>query len=253
MQVKYLCISVFLYVFSLSVYSLTVEKTFYEEHSDPLEQFQTTLQQAKKNNTLILMVIGANWCHDSRALAEQLNSDAVKEVINQHYSLMLVNAGWLTDLSTLLGPLGHPVYFGTPSVFIIDPVHEIILNRPSVQRWQSAHSESDSSLAHYLTLQNEKASERTKLVLTRKSENSQRIAQVLAFEEQQAKRLYHAYSILGPKLAIESQTGHAQELDHLWEEVRKYRYKLQRDLVVLYQSMDNEELYIPEYQRLSFE
>ncbi|NMH61171.1 thioredoxin family protein [Alteromonas ponticola] len=253
MQIKFLCISLLVCIFSLSTCALTAEERFYESHSDPLKQFQSTLQQARESNTLVLLIIGANWCHDSRALAKQMQSNSVNKVLTRHYSPMVVNAGWLTDLSPLLAPLGHPAYFGTPSVFIIDPEHQIILNRGSVQRWQSAHSESSSSLAHYLALQKKNAAENSQRIRSRRENYQQKVDEIVAFEQQQAARLYQAYALIGPKLADESKSGQGQDLEILWEEVRRFRYKLQHDLVNLYQSLDAEAISIPEYQRLSFE
>ncbi len=253
MQFKHFLICLILYVLSPSTIALTVDEAFYKKHSSPLDEFQVKLQQAEDADKLMLLIVGADWCHDSRALADQLQSNVVMDVLDDSYTVMIIDAGWLSDLSEVLNPLGHPAYFGTPSLFIIEPEHEIILNRGSIQRWQSAHSESDTSLAHYLSIQNNNAVAKTQQILNRKSEHKEVLERIFAFEKHQAERLYHAYSIIGPKLAAESETGHVNELDRLWEEVRRYRYKLQHDLALLYQSVDSGEVALPEYEQLSFE
>ncbi|MCW8090239.1 thioredoxin family protein [Alteromonas sp. ASW11-130] len=255
MPLKHLCISIFFIVsiFSLSSRAETADGPFYEHHANLLEKYQSVLAQARKEDTLILLIVGADWCHDSKALAGQIKSRSAQSVISKHYTLMAVDAGWLNNLSDLLSPLGHPVYFGTPSVFIIDPEHQIILNRESLQRWQSAHSESDSSFAHYLSTENMNAADKKKKILERNKQYRKALARIQEFERQQAKKLYEAYSILGPKLAVESETGHAQNLDKLWDEVRRYRYQLQHDLAVLYQSLGKDKFVIPSYPKLSFE
>ena len=49
----------------------TAEKfAVFNYSANPMENVQNTLNMARENNQLALIVLGANWCHDSRGLAK---------------------------------------------------------------------------------------------------------------------------------------------------------------------------------------
>ncbi|MCU7555791.1 hypothetical protein OCL06_14455 [Alteromonas sp. ASW11-19] len=222
------------------------DSAFYHINEERLEYVKATEHAASNNDKLLLLVIGANWCHDSRALAEYLQTSEVSNVIQQHYELAVIDAAWLDNLSHVLTRYNHPAYFGTPSVMVIAPDSATLLNRDSVQRWQSAHSESAGSFAHYLSSQAENGN-------TVKSPDDHNVPAALStFEQQQAEVLYQAYAKLGPLLAAESkqQLPDRTTLDKMWNEVRRFRYQLQHDLVELHRRNTVEESDLPEYAPL---
>ena len=45
----------------------------FEPSADALADVQQALERAEANDRLALIVVGGNWCHDSRALAARLN------------------------------------------------------------------------------------------------------------------------------------------------------------------------------------
>jgi len=53
----------------------------FQPSTDPLADVQQALSRAQKSDRLALIVLGANWCHDSRALASRLYRSPLAELI----------------------------------------------------------------------------------------------------------------------------------------------------------------------------
>ena len=47
------------------------EGRLFRPSADPLADVQQAISRAEDNDRLALVVLGANWCHDSRALASR--------------------------------------------------------------------------------------------------------------------------------------------------------------------------------------
>ncbi len=226
---------------SVSAASSTSDDVFYTPHDNPEVAVETARKRAIEEDKYLLLMIGATWCHDSDALAEHFGGIRDTDVIQNHFVVTTIDAGWLADLSSVLSLYGHPGYFGTPTLLIIDPATKQVMNRDSVQRWQSAHGESTSSLLRYFELELESA----------KSWQPVDIPLELAtYEAEQTQRLYEAYKIIGPLLEDEVVNGNVGPLDNLWNEVRRFRYQLQHDLVEAHRNPDADR---PIYPALSFE
>ena len=57
-------------------------------HSDtPLEDVIAAQEQATANDKLLLVVLGAQWCHDSTGLAGYFDSEALRPILQKHYFL----------------------------------------------------------------------------------------------------------------------------------------------------------------------
>ncbi len=219
---------------------------FYAQHSHRQEAVTSGLQQARASDKLLLLIIGANWCKDSRSLAGFLQSDYVKATISEHYEIVVIDAQWLDNLKPLLSQFNYPAYFGTPSLLVIEPKSKTLVNRDTVQRWQSAHSESASSLNRYLTLMAEPKNWHQQNQLS-----ARLIAKIRRFESEQADIIYKAYARLGPMLEMEELGKPVPELDALWETVRRYRYQLQHDLAHLHSLHNVDNVELPVYPALA--
>jgi hypothetical protein len=56
----------------------------YQPSANPIADVQRALDRAEDGDRLVLVVLGANWCHDSRALASRLHRSPLAELIQQH-------------------------------------------------------------------------------------------------------------------------------------------------------------------------
>ena len=69
------------------------EATSYDVSDDAMGDVDAALAKSAENGTRVLLVMGANWCHDSRALAGWLESERIARLVEEKYELVFVNIG----------------------------------------------------------------------------------------------------------------------------------------------------------------
>lgn len=239
------------------------------QHPDVLEQYKytpstsvnqnvdQTIEQAKQQNKLAMIVLGAQWCHDSVGLSAKFSSEGMQRILNEKYVTQFVDVGYLEDRREITQRFGYPTYFGTPTVLIIEPNTETLLNYNEVSKWQAADSVPfEEYLSYFGSLTGGPKAQSS-------SKQSPRVnAQVDAFERQQVERLYQAYAVLGPLLKADEDgtLKDKQAFYEKWKAVYKFRSQLQADLVSLKdlvnskkQNVDKSRLIIPTYPPFEWE
>lgn len=207
----------------------------------PVEQQDQVLtafmERAAESNKLALVVMGANWCHDSRGLAKQLKSQAVKTQIEQNYDVLYVDVGYLSHIKPVITRFGIPIIYATPTVLVIDPKSEKVINRDNMHIWRAAATIGKQQTIDYFNevADNKAARLQTVLQLDLTSNNHLKrlIKSIDQFEQDQAKRLYKAFEIVGPLLQADIEGKEAGKIDEYWRAVSRYRRQLTDDLVLL--------------------
>ena len=197
---------------------------------DPVGALETGLDSARANNKLALVVMGANWCHDSRALAARLYEEPLRTVVNKYYEIIFVDVGYLEKGKDVISSLGIPIYYATPTVLIIDPVDKRVVNARNRNLWANAANvsmtESVDYFAHF--------AEANRNSLLSDGELDAELQSLLAdigdFEQLQASRLYEAYAVLTPMLRAYKEGDKDAFSEATWNEVRDYRYQVTADL-----------------------
>nr|WP_255771545.1 thioredoxin family protein [Microbulbifer guangxiensis] len=191
-----------------------------------MEAVDTTLSNAKEHKKRALIIMGANWCHDSRALATNLQSPEIAGAVADAFEIQYVDVGYLAKNFDINRRFGLPVIFGTPTVLAIDPQTNRLLNRDSVHIWSSAASYSAvETLEKLNALQAQPAARQSEPeALARLT------AQIDEFEQQQAQRIYHGYSIVGPMLASYKAGEKPEDFERYWQQLYEMRSQLPRDL-----------------------
>ena len=198
---------------------------------DPVADLAAKLESARQSHKRLLVVMGGNWCHDSRALASRLFSEPLSATINQHYEILFVDVGYLEKGRDVITSLGIPVYYATPTLLIVDPVSGLVVNAQDRHQWAEAASISmEDSLAYFRQYQD---AGQTAIEDNSDAQLQELLAEIDAFEEAQADRLYQAYAVLGPMLKAYKEGDKEAFSEDLWGEVRDYRYKVPADLGVL--------------------
>lgn len=91
----------------------------YDERANARSDLQTALNQAKSKNKLVLMVFGANWCPDCRALAKQMEKGKLAERIAERFIVAKVDVGnWDKNLD-VVHEHGNPIKKGIPAIAIL--------------------------------------------------------------------------------------------------------------------------------------
>lgn len=110
---------------------------------DAMADVDAALAIAESRGTKALIVMGANWCHDSRGLAGRLDRPEFQTLVANHYELVYVSAGdkkgqndQNRDISKRFGVKKIK---GTPTVFIAEPDGNV-LNPESTGYWRHADS-----------------------------------------------------------------------------------------------------------------
>ena len=206
----------------------------YLPSDDAVANVARVLETARENNKLALVVMGANWCHDSRALASRINKEPLKTLIDGQYETIFVDVGYLDKGKTVISSLGPPVYYATPTVLIVDPVSGRLVNEQNRHLWADAYSISmEDSLEYFQQMADTDLTDlrdeiRTDLELD--GELQALLENIDAFELVQADRLYDAYAVLGPMLKAYKEGNEEAFSDNYWNQVSDFRYKVAQDV-----------------------
>jgi len=111
----------------------------FQPSDNPLADVQRAISSAGNAERRALVVLGANWCHDSRALAARLYRSPLADVIQQHYELVMVDVGFYEQGRNVVQQFGVPHFYATPTVLIIDPSTGQVVNNEDRHMWGNAY------------------------------------------------------------------------------------------------------------------
>ena len=206
----------------------------YLPSDDSMADVAAVIDAAKENNKLALVVMGANWCHDSRALASRLYQEPLRSLVDAYYETIFIDVGYLDKGENVIISLGSPVYYATPTVLIVDPVSGQLVNAENRHQWAEANTISMEDSVEYFQ---QMAS--TDLTALRDMDEITGDLRVLfeeidSFEQRQAERVYKAYAVLGPMLKAYEEGDKDGFSEDNWNEVRDFRYKVPGDVDALW-------------------
>ena len=221
------------------------------------KQAAEALAKAKAENKLAMIVLGAQWCHDSVGLSTKFSTQSMQRILRDKYVTAFMDIGYLEDRRFITQRFDYPAVFGTPTVLIVEPNTETLLNYDTVSKWQAAYS---VPLEDYLTYFDSIKGETERK--TSSKDLTAAHAKVAAFEQQQVERLYKAYAVLGPLLKAD-EDGTLEYKDAFydkWNQVYQFRSKLQQDLIALRSELntrksdlDKSRLVLPTYPPFEWE
>lgn len=125
----------------------------YIASADSMADVDAAIKRAQRAGTKAMIVMGANWCHDSRGFAARLDRPEFKALIAQYYELVYVNAGGKPGQKnqnrTISKRFGVDQIEGTPTIFIVRGDGTVI-NADSAGYWRRAASiPTDMSYAYF--------------------------------------------------------------------------------------------------------
>lgn len=209
---------------SLNVHSGPQREFQFLPESQQLSRLALLEQQAVAEQKLLLVVLGASWCHDSMALLEKFNEAGMAGALNQRYHLAFVDVGYLQAGSATMARYQQPIYYGTPTVMIIEPGRRQLMNKADLMHWTNAASlplaeYQQYFLTEHVVQQFAKEQQQSAII---SAEVQQQIRQ---FEQQQAATLAQAYLQLGPLLKAYKESGKpaAAEFKESWDTVKAFR------------------------------
>ncbi|WP_298913853.1 thioredoxin family protein [uncultured Algimonas sp.] len=112
---------------------------------DAGEDVRIAQEVAAREDLKTLIVMGANWCHDSRALAGTLRGDRFTPLLAEHYRLVYVDVGRKNRNLDIARRFGLDDILGTPTVIIADS-DGTVLNRDTAPTWRNAASRTEDEI-----------------------------------------------------------------------------------------------------------
>ena len=98
----------------------------YNENADAKLEIRQALTQAATTKTPIIVVFGANWCGDCKALASAMKKGASASLLSQDFSVVKVNVGHFDKNLDVAKSYGVPLAKGIPAVAILSINNEVL-------------------------------------------------------------------------------------------------------------------------------
>lgn len=125
------------------------EARAYSAEADAAADVDAALARAAASGKRVLLVLGANWCHDSRALAGWLETPRFAALTAAHYVVVFVDVG--TPQAGEGRNLEIAARFGldgmknTPALLVLTAAGEPV-NLDSAAGWRNAASRSEAAI-----------------------------------------------------------------------------------------------------------
>lgn len=130
------------------------EARSYAVTADAMGDVDAALARAAANGKRVLVVLGANWCHDSTALAGWLETPRFAGLVAERYELVFVNVGMpqTGDGHNLAVPqrFGLAEMKGTPALLVLTAEGKAV-NLDTAASWRNAASRSEEAIHAELT------------------------------------------------------------------------------------------------------
>lgn len=115
----------FLFLFFLS-FTLSSFSYCSKQRDIILDQYETSLAKAQTDNRKLIVIFGADWCPDCRALDGILAEPDTRAILDAEFVVMKVDVGRFDKNLSLNEKLGNPIQNGIPSLVVISPKGEFI-------------------------------------------------------------------------------------------------------------------------------
>jgi len=98
----------------------------YDEAADAKTDVKHTLADAKKANMPVLVIFGANWCEDCRALDKALHEGRNAELVNREFKMVKVDVGRFDKNLDVAKAYGDPIKKGIPGAAVLSPEGSVL-------------------------------------------------------------------------------------------------------------------------------
>ncbi len=126
------------------VVTAAVAPAFYDQKADARAAMDAALADGAATARSAVLVFGADWCHDSTALAKVLTSAAFKAEFGAAYTLTFIDVGvpqrGRGRNIELLARFKVKELKGTPAMFVVGPDGKLRNKRKDALSWRNAES-----------------------------------------------------------------------------------------------------------------
>jgi protein disulfide-isomerase len=98
----------------------------YDEAADAKGDLERALTAAKSEQKPVLVIFGANWCADCRALDRALTTGKNAELIAREFKVVKVDVGQFDRNLGIAARFGNPIKKGIPAAVVLSPQAEVL-------------------------------------------------------------------------------------------------------------------------------
>ncbi|WP_297731171.1 thioredoxin family protein [uncultured Maricaulis sp.] len=205
----------------------------FDENFAAMDVVDAALAEALATDKRLLLVLGGNWCHDSRGLAHHFEDAELAATLEAHFVTRFIDVGWRDRNQDIMRRFGVAAIYATPTVFVIDPADETLLNRDERNFWGSAYSTPIEEARAWFARWADAQPATGGLVESSLVYQSMMI-EIDIFEEEEGDRLAAAYRDVGA-WRIADEADRPENYRALDREVEQWRRNLPRDVAQLRQ------------------
>jgi thiol-disulfide isomerase/thioredoxin len=125
------------------------EARLYAPEADAMADVDAALARAAVSGKRVVLVLGANWCHDSRALAGWLETPRFAALAATHYEVVFVDVGMPQTGEgrnlDIARRFGLEDIKNTPALLVLTPEGRA-LNLDTARAWRNAASRSEDAI-----------------------------------------------------------------------------------------------------------
>lgn len=139
----------------LSLSACSIDKP-YNESANAKEDIKQALIAAKVENLPVVVIFGANWCEECRALSAIISTGKNAAKIAKEFKVVKVNVGNFDHNLDITKLYGNPIGGGIPGATILSPDNKIIyVTKPG--ELSTARSMGDDGIYNFFKLILEKS------------------------------------------------------------------------------------------------
>ena len=98
----------------------------YDEAADARRDIAGALQAAQASHQRVLLIFGANWCADCRALDASLSDTRNAALLAKEFRVVKIDVGDWDKNQDLEAAYGHPTKGGIPAAVIVTPDNQVL-------------------------------------------------------------------------------------------------------------------------------
>ena len=125
-----------------------VDQPPYDETSDAHQQVASAITEASKAQKNVILVFGANWCGDCRALNEQMHKDELAALIASNYEVVKIDVGRFNKNKDIAAKYHVPLAHGIPTLAVLGPSGNVLYTMDQGQ-FSNARSMSYESIRDF--------------------------------------------------------------------------------------------------------
>lgn len=105
---------------------VTGKTDLYPAGADAKQQIEASLKTAASENKRVMLIFGANWCHDCHVLDAALHEGDAAKIVKESFLLVHVDIGEGDKNLDVIKKYEATLDFGVPTVVILDAAGRVI-------------------------------------------------------------------------------------------------------------------------------